>query len=423
MIFLLRIKRSEKCEKQEIKLEIQFESVKYGYNFFLQPLSFVSILRKNFEKDVIQMEQIPFRYDIVGSFLRPERLKQAREQVQSGQLSREQLKQIEDEEIRQLIRQQKDVGLKAVTDGEFRRRWWHLDFLAGLEGTTVYDFTSDAFGVSVPMQSCYLSGPLSFPAEHPFLEHFRFTQEAAGEDLVVKQTIPGPGMALISPALLSQEYRQHPVYGSQEALFQDIAQTYQTAIQAFCDAGCRYLQLDDTSWGTLFNQQHRQRLAALGHDPDKLIQDLGDLTEQALAKRPRDMAITMHFCKGNFMSRAAYTGTYDRIAKRLLAIENFDGFFLEYDDQRSGSFAPLANAKNQRIVLGLITTKNGTLENPEVIKARITEAAKVVPLDQLCLSPQCGFSSTQEGNTLSEEAQWEKLRLLRSIAEEVWQDA
>ena len=368
-------------------------------------------------------KKVPFRYDIVGSFLRPSALKEARARVQAGQLDREALTALEDREILRLIQRQKEAGLRAVTDGEFRRRWWHLDFLAGLEGTTVYDFDSDVFGVSVPMQSCYLSSPLAFPADHPFLEHFRFTQKAAGEEVLAKQTIPGPGMALISPVLLSQEYRQHPVYASREALFQDIAQTYQDAIQAFYDAGCRYLQLDDTSWGALFNQLHRQRLSALGEDPDRLIQELGDLTEAALAKRPRDMAITMHFCKGNFMSRAAYTGTYDRIAQRLLSIENFDGFFLEYDDERSGSFQPLRYIKNQRIVLGLITTKNGTLEDPEAVKARIAEAAKVVPLEQLCLSPQCGFSSTQEGNTLTEEAQWEKLDLLRQIAQDVWPDA
>ena len=369
------------------------------------------------------VQKIPFRYDIVGSFLRPARLKEARAKVHAGDLTKEELTKIEDEEILRLIEQQKSVGLKAVTDGEFRRRWWHLDFLAGLNGTTVYDFDSDAFGVTVPMQSCYISSSLSFPENHPFLAHFRFTKEAAGEDVIVKQTIPGPGMALISPALMSQQYRKNPVYETKEQLLDQIARTYQDAIQAFYNAGCRYLQLDDTSWGALFNQQHRQRLAALGQDPDRLIQELGDLTEQALANRPKDMAITMHFCKGNFMSRAAYTGTYDKIAKRLLAIENFDGFFLEYDDERSGSFQPLTNIKHQRIVLGLITTKNGNLEDPEVIKARIAEASKIVPLEQLCLSPQCGFSSTQEGNAIPYEALWEKLKLLRKIAKEIWPDA
>ena len=364
--------------------------------------------------------KIPFRYDIVGSFLRPERLKEARAAFADGAISREELTRVEDEEIRTLIEQQKKAGLKAVTDGEFRRRWWHLDFLSYLNGITVYDFESSAFGVTAKMQNTYLSAPLSWNPEHPFLGHFRFTREAAGDEVLAKQTIPGPNMIYLDSVMLAKQYQEHPVYADHDAFVRDLAETYRQAIRAFYDAGCRYLQLDDTSWGALFSDRFRQRLSDLGHDPDQLIQEFGDITELALEGRPEDMAITMHMCKGNFMSHALYAGTYDKIAKRLLAIENLDGFFLEYDDERSGSFEPLQNIRGQKVVLGLVTTKTDVMEDKEFIKSRIRGAAQYVPLEQLCLSPQCGFSSTQEGNHIPEEFQWAKLRLIKEIADEVW---
>ena len=368
------------------------------------------------------MQKGPFRYDIVGSFLRPARLKEAREQFAAGTISKEELTKVEDAEISNLIAQEKEAGLHAVTDGEFRRRWWHLDFLAGLNGICVYDFETAGFGVKKTMQNTYLASPISFNPEHPFLKHFQFTKQAAGETLV-KQTIPGPNMVTLDSVVLSQQYKANPVYSDLDALAVDLAKTYQQAIRAFYDAGCRYLQLDDTSWGALFSQRFRERIESCGYNPDHLIDVFGDITTEALKGRPEDMTITTHMCKGNFMSHWLYEGTYDTIARRLLAIEGFDGFFLEYDDQRSGGFDALKYLKGQKMVLGLVTTKSGVMENPENLKARIAEAAKIVPLEQLCLSPQCGFSSTQEGNAIEAASQWKKLRLVKEVAESVWKDA
>ncbi|MFD2305500.1 5-methyltetrahydropteroyltriglutamate--homocysteine S-methyltransferase [Enterococcus termitis] len=366
--------------------------------------------------------KIPFRYDIVGSFLRPDTLKKARQAFAEGTISKKELTQVEDQEIIQLIEQQKQAGLHAVTDGEFRRRWWHLDFIAGLNGITVYDFQTTAFGITTEAQGTFVSSPLSFSQNHPFLEHFRFTQEHAAP-VLAKQTIPGPNMIFLDSLILSKQYNENPVYDSLAAFKQDLITTYQDAIQAFYDAGCRYLQLDDTSWGGLFDERFREMIKGNGLDPDQLLQDFQDVTEQALAKKPADLAVTFHFCKGNFQSHWLYNGSYETIAKNLFSINAFDGFFLEYDDERSGGFEPLKELQDQRIVLGLITSKKGELEDPEAIIARIKEASQFVPLEQICLSPQCGFASTHEGNHLTEEDQWKKIELVKTIAEKVWSDA
>ncbi|WP_161901690.1 5-methyltetrahydropteroyltriglutamate--homocysteine S-methyltransferase [Candidatus Enterococcus willemsii] len=367
------------------------------------------------------MMTIPFRWDQVGSFLRPQELKEAREAYKQGKITKEALTAVEDKAIIALIEKQKEVGLKAVTDGEFRRRWWHLDFIAGLNGITVYDFETTAFGITTEAQGTYVSGKLSFNENHPFLDHFRFTKAHAG-DAVAKQTIPGPNMIFLDSLILSKQYNENPVYETKAAFIEDLIATYRAAIQGFYDAGCRYLQLDDTSWGGLFDDRFRGLIADNGYDPDELIQEFGEITEAVLADKPEDLAVTFHFCKGNFQSKWLYDGSYDKIAERLLAIKQFDGFFLEFDDERSGSFEPLQHIQNQRIVLGLVTTKTPELEDKEVLKARIKEAAQYVPLNQLCLSPQCGFSSTHEGNKVSEEDQWKKFALIIETAKEVWGD-
>lgn len=367
------------------------------------------------------MSSIPFRFDQVGSLLRPTRLKKAREDFKRGAITKEVLTKVEDEEIIKVIQKQKEIGLQAVTDGEFRRRWWHLDFIAGLNGITVYDFETTAFGITTEAQGTFVSGPLSFDSQHSFLDHFKFTKKQAGE-AIAKQTIPGPNMIYLDSFILSKQYHEAPVYSDKKEFIQDLIATYQAAIQAFYDAGCRYLQLDDTSWGGLFDERFRGLIAKNGYDPDELIQEFGDITEAVLAKKPADLAVTFHFCKGNFQSHWLYNGSYDKIAKRLLSIKAFKGFFLEFDDERSGSFEPLENIQDQRIVLGLITTKTPELEDKEAIKARIQEATQFVPLEQLCLSPQCGFSSTHEGNKVTEEDQWAKLRLVIETAKEVWAD-
>ncbi|WP_429949916.1 5-methyltetrahydropteroyltriglutamate--homocysteine S-methyltransferase [Enterococcus sp. AZ101] len=367
-------------------------------------------------------KKIPFRYDIVGSFLRPEHLKNARTAFADGDLSKEELTKVEDKAIIELIEKQKTAGLYAVTDGEFRRRWWHLDFIAGLNGITVYDFQTTAFGLTTEAQGTYVSGPLSFSDNHPFLEHFRFTQKYASPALA-KQTIPGPNMIFLDSLILSKQYNEQPIYDSLEAFKKDLIQTYQNAIQAFYDAGCRYLQLDDTSWGGLFDDRFREMIKANGLDADQLLTDFQEVTEKSLANKPADLAVTFHFCKGNFQSHWLYNGSYEKIAKNLFSIDAFDGFFLEYDDERSGGFEPLKELKDQRIVLGLITTKNGQLESSDMLVERINEAAQFVPLEQICLSPQCGFASTHEGNHLTEDDQWQKIELLKTVAETVWQDA
>lgn len=367
-------------------------------------------------------KEIPFRYDIVGSFLRPDSLKKARSAFANGGISKEELTTIEDQAIIDLIEKQKGAGLHAVTDGEFRRRWWHLDFIAGLNGITVYDFQTTAFGITTEAQGTYVSGPLSFSNDHPFLEHFRFTQKHASP-LLAKQTIPGPNMIFLDSLILSKQYNETPIYASLEAFKKDLITTYQAAIQAFYNAGCRYLQLDDTSWGGLFDERFRELIKTNGLDADQLLTDFQEVTEKALANKPDDLAVTFHFCKGNFQSHWLYNGSYEKIAKNLFSIKAFDGFFLEYDDERSGGFEPLKEIKEQRIVLGLVTTKHGQLEDISDIKNRINEASKFIPLDQICLSPQCGFASTHEGNHLTEAEQWEKIELVKTIAEAIWQDA
>ena len=367
------------------------------------------------------MDRAPFKYDIVGSFLRPERLKKAREDYFNHIITKEELTVIENEEIKKLIDQQKNLGLKAVTDGEFRRRWWHLDFIQALNGITVYDKVTTGFqGKEMKVQGSYISSSISFNEKHPFLEHFRLTQKIAG-DTLVKQTIPGPNMIYLDALILSPQYKENPVYSDLADFRKDLIETYQKAILAFYDAGCRYLQFDDTSWGALFSSVFREKIEACGYQPDQLIKEFGDITEAALKVKPRDMVITFHICKGNFQSSWLYEGFYDVIAERLFSIDAFDGFFLEYDDERSGDFSPLKYIRNQKVVLGLITTKTADLEDKEAIKQRIMEASQYVPLEQLCLSPQCGFASTQEGNHITQQQQWAKLEHVIAIANEVFE--
>lgn len=367
------------------------------------------------------MKKIPFRLDIVGSFLRPEKLKKAREDYMSEKISLEELKNIEDNCIRDLIDKQVKVGLQAVTDGEFRRKWWHLDFIAGLNGITTYPITVEAFGSKQEMELSYISGKLSFDKEHKFLSDFVRTKELAN-GVLVKQTIPGPGMVYLDSYIQAAPYHENPIYKNEEEFKEDLISTYQDAILAFYDVGCRYLQLDDTSWGAFFSKEHRERIKSFGFDPDGLIQSFGDLMEKVVSVKPEDMYITTHMCKGNFKSHWLYEGSYDNIAKRLFKIKEFDGFFFEYDNERSGDFEPLQYLEEQKMVLGLITTKTGELENKEELISRIRKAEEYVPLEQLCLSPQCGFASTEEGNNISEEEQWDKLRLAYDVAREVWGD-
>ena len=283
----------------------------------------------------------PFRYDVVGSFLRPDALKKARKQFLEGRMAREELTLVEDEAIIKLIAQQKAVGLKAVTDGEFRRRWWHLDFIASLKGISVIEL-GDVLTFNNTMmeraQTYYVSDALAFNPQHPFLEHFRFVSKHAGEDVLAKQTIPGPNMIYSSGMLQSTAYKKDPVYTDFASFAADIGKLYQDAIQAFYDAGCRYLQLDDTAWGALMSPAVTKGLEAAGYDINQLIDEFTALTVVALENKPEDMVVTFHMCRGNFKSSWLYEGTYDKIASKLFSVEKLDGFFLEYDDERSGDY-------------------------------------------------------------------------------------
>lgn len=362
----------------------------------------------------------PFRADHVGSFLRPESIKKARKQLQDKEITPDDLRKVEDEAIRKLVEKQKQCGLKAVTDGEFRRSWWHLDFFAGLEGIQKAA-TSKGFifhGVHTKAESVELAGPVGF-SNHPMLRDFAFLKSCAGEH-TAKMTIPSPAMLHFVLAIRNEQFTLPNFYGSENALLEDIANAYKDALKAFYDAGCRYIQLDDTSWGALCSAEQREALVKRGIDPAALAAKYVDLVNTAISDRPSDMTVTMHICRGNFRSTWFSSGGYEPVAQELFGRARLDGFFLEYDSERAGDFTPLRHMRDQQVVLGLVSSKTGTLEERGAIRARIDEAAQTVPLEQLCLSPQCGFSSTEEGNTLTEEEQWNKIRLVVEVAESVW---
>ncbi|WP_462413382.1 5-methyltetrahydropteroyltriglutamate--homocysteine S-methyltransferase [Neobacillus sp. Marseille-QA0830] len=358
----------------------------------------------------------PFRADQVGSLLRSEPVKQARAQRAAGSISAEQLRDVENEEIRRIVEKQKAIGLEAITDGEFRRSWWHFDFLERLVG--VEGYTADA-GIQFKQtqtksRGIKVTGKLDF-GQHPMLEDFKFLHSIAG-DQTAKMTIPSPSMLHFRGEI------EKSAYNDREEFFHDLGVAYKKAIQAFYDAGCRYLQLDDTAWAYLCSDEQREQLKAKGLDPNELSSLYAQTINAAVDNRPDDMTLTMHICRGNFRSTWISSGGYEPVAETLFAGLNIDGFFLEYDSDRAGGFEPLrfVNRKDLNIVLGLITSKHGELENPEDIKRRIDEASRYVDLSQLCLSPQCGFASTEEGNLLTEEQQWAKLRHVVEIAEDVW---
>ena len=362
----------------------------------------------------------PFRADHVGSFLRPESIKKARKQLLDKEITPDDLRMVENEAIRHLVEKQKQCGLKAVTDGEFRRSWWHLDFFAGLEGIQKAA-TSKGFifhGVHTKAESVELAGPVGF-SNHPMLRDFAFLKSCAGEH-TAKMTIPSPAMLHFVLAIRNEQFTLPNFYGSENALLDDIANAYKDALKAFYDAGCRYLQLDDTSWGALCSAEQRAALTKRGIDPATLAAKYVDLVNAAISDRPSDMTVTMHICRGNFRSTWFSSGGYEPVAQELFGRARLDGFFLEYDSERAGDFTPLRHMRDQQVVLGLVSSKTGTLEDRGGIRARIDEAAQTVPLEQLCLSPQCGFSSTEEGNTLTEEEQWNKIRLVVEVAESVW---
>jgi 5-methyltetrahydropteroyltriglutamate--homocysteine methyltransferase len=359
----------------------------------------------------------PFRADHVGSLLRPAALKAARVQRAAGAITADALKAIEDREIEKIIAKQQEIGLRSATDGEFRRSWWHLDFLAGLVGTELIDLEAGIQfeGVRTRAQGVRVSGKLDFRG-HPMLDHFAFLKAHTG--CTPKMTIPAPsamyargGRALVSEA----------AYPSLDSFFEDLGRAYRKAVRAFADAGCRYLQLDEVYVAMLCDPAHCKMLVERGDDPKRLLKTYGDLINAAISDIPPDMTITMHLCRGNFRSTYQGSGGYEPVADALFNQIKVHGYFMEYDSDRAGSFEPLRYVPaGKSIVLGLVTSKTGQLESREQIKRRIEEAAKFVDLDRLCLSPQCGFASTEEGNTLAEDEQWAKLRMIVEVAQEVW---
>ncbi|NGZ76311.1 5-methyltetrahydropteroyltriglutamate--homocysteine S-methyltransferase [Saccharibacillus alkalitolerans] len=358
----------------------------------------------------------PFRADQVGSLLRPESIKQARLQLAAGQIDAAQLKAVEDEEVKRAVKLQKETGMQVVTDGEFRRAWWHFDFLEHLDGVEGFSPESGIqfHGVTTKAHAVKMTGKIDF-TDHPMLGHYRYLHSVA-DGATAKMTIPSPNM------LQFRGRNEYPLYEDHEALLHDLSAAYRKAIRAFYEAGCRYLQLDDTSWSIFFADNMPEPFRAKGFTMQQLQEYSVRSINEAIKDKPEDMVITMHICRGNFQSTWTASGGYDAASEAIFQGLNLDGLFLEFDDERSGSFEPLryVNRKDLQVVLGLVTSKFGDLEDKDAVKRRIEEASRYVSLDQLCLSPQCGFASTEEGNLLTEEQQWEKLRHVAEIAEDVW---
>jgi 5-methyltetrahydropteroyltriglutamate--homocysteine methyltransferase len=365
-----------------------------------------------------QRTKPPFRADHVGSILRTAPVKQARAQREKGEITPAQLKAVEDREIEKIIKKQEEVGLQLATDGEFRRAWWHFDFFSMLDGVELYelDHGIQFQGVQTKMQSIKVTGKIGF-SNHPMLEHFKFLK--AHTKVMPKMTIPAPSVMhfRLEPGAVSKDF-----YASRDAIFDDLAMAYQKAIMAFYDAGCRYLQWDDTAWAYLCSKDELKKAKDRGLDVDHLQETYTKCINKALEAKPADMTITTHVCRGNFRSTWISSGGYEPVAANMLGKCNYDGYFLEYDSERAGGFEPLRFLPkgNKIIVLGLVTSKSGRLEPREDLKKRIDEAAKIVPLEQLALSPQCGFASTEEGNVLAEEEQWAKLKMIVELSKEVW---
>ncbi len=367
----------------------------------------------------------PFRADHVGSLLRPPQLLRAREDRAAGRIDAEELRAVEDAAIAEVVRMQRDVGLQSATDGEFRRTTWHMDFIYQLGGI------GSATDENLKVQFFNQDGTLEFTTaalkvnqkvrlDHPiFADDFRYLKGLADQTgATAKLTIPSPSMvhyrggpAAIDPA----------VYGDIEEFWSDLSAAYAEQVRRIAELGCKYLQFDDTSLAYLNDPKQRQMLAERGDDPDHLHLRYIRQINQALAGRPEGLTVTTHMCRGNYQSSWAAQGGYDFVAEALFNELGVDGFFLEYDDARSGGFEPLRFVpKGKLVVLGLVTTKRGELESKDELKRRIEQASKFVPLEQLCLSPQCGFSSTVEGNRLSYDQEVAKLRLIVETAHEVW---
>ena len=359
----------------------------------------------------------PFRADQVGSLLRSAPLKAARDKKAKGEISAAELTAIEDEEIRKLIAKQEAVGLEGITDGEYRRSWWHYDFLWNLDGVEriAVDQGIQFAGVQTKAEAPHVMKKIGFSG-HPFVDHFKFLK--ANTKKTAKQTIPSPSMLHYRGG---RKLINMGVYPDMNDFYSDLGAAYGKAIKAFGDAGCTYLQLDDVSFAYLCDPEQLKMLRDRGDDPDKQPGIYAGMINKALESKPAGMTVSMHLCRGNFRSTFVASGGYEPVADLLFNQVGVDAYFMEWDTDRAGGFEPLRFLpKGKAVVLGLVTSKTGVLEKKDDIKRRIDEAAKFAPLDQLCLSAQCGFASTEEGNTLAEDEQWKKLELIVDIAREVW---
>ena len=367
----------------------------------------------------------PFRADVVGSFLRPDVLKQARADFAAGVIDAGALRAVEDEAIRDLVAKQKAAGLHVITDGEFRRSYWHLDFMWGLQGIerrtsrTGYQFHDEETTADTAVVTGKISGE-----NHPFVEHFKFVKALEEEGQVARQTIPAPAQTyseVILDRCDGQQESLRAVYPTDEELIAGIAAAYRTVLADLYAAGCRNVQFDDCTWGIYCD---RDFVAKTGMSPVdiKKVSELGvALNNAALEGKPADLVVNTHVCRGNYHSTYAFEGGYDPVAPYLFANEDVNAFYLEFDTPRAGGFAPLAHvAAGKKVVLGLVTSKQPGLEDEELLVRRIYEAAQYVPLEDLCLSPQCGFASCECGNKLTEEEQWAKVALVQRVAKRVW---
>lgn len=367
----------------------------------------------------------PFRYDIVGSFLRPQELKDARAKFAKGEISQADLTKVEDKCIIDLIHKEESLGLHAVTDGEFRRSYWHLDFFWGLQGTKRVQLKHGYFfhDEETRNDSVQLTGKVS-GENHPFVDYFKFVRDHVSDGTQVKQTIPAPAQFLEEFLRPENQENAKEFYPNQSDLDHDVAQAYHQVIEDLYAAGCRTLQLDDCTWGISVNNFANLKKKDPNADTSQLEalqQRFLKVNNEAIADLPDDLVVNTHVCRGNYHSTWAAAGGYGPVADTLLAHENVTAFYLEYDSDRAGGFEPLAKVPDDKyVVVGLVTSKSGELEDKQTIINRLQEAAKYHPLDKLCLSPQCGFASTEEGNILTEEQQWNKLKFIKEIAEEVW---
>lgn len=370
----------------------------------------------------LQNLSTPFRYDFVGSFLRPASVRNARKEFAEGKIDAAGLKAVEDDAIRDLVGKQKALGYHVITDGEFRRQAWHLDFMWGFHGVShAATQTGLPFhGEQAMIDDTWLTDRVSVD-QHPFVEHFRFVKALEDDNTVAKLTIPAPAQFLAQFSMPFAWMQTHRIYENRQQLMEDIAAGYQKVIGEVYAAGCRNLQFDDCTWGMLVDPHAEGYFGTDRKGLEQVKEDYLAVNNMAIEGKPADLVINTHVCRGNYHSTYASEGAYDDIASYLFAKENVNAYYLEYDDSRSGSFAPLAKVSgDKKVVLGLITTKSPVLEDKDAVIRRIHQASEYLPLDRLCLSPQCGFASCEIGNKLTEDQQWAKLRLVKEIAEEVW---